>query len=86
MSLTAVATHASRLHALLTDNAVEIIAPDSIALQIAKAIDNLGAALDALNTGSFTASITTHVLHVRELHRPGDESAPNMTTTEETQP
>jgi hypothetical protein len=59
MSLTAVATHASRLHALLADNAVEIIAPDSIALQIAKAIDNLSAALDALNTGATGATIAT---------------------------
>lgn len=59
MSLTNVATHASRLHALLTDNAAQIIAPDNVTVEICFAIYNLGIALDALNTGAPVAATTT---------------------------
>jgi hypothetical protein len=60
MSLTNVATHASRLHALLTDNAVQMkVQSHEVALEIWQAFNNLGAALDALNTGAPAATIAT---------------------------
>ena len=52
MSLTHVATQASRLYALLKDNAVEIVVAEPLQQQFAQAIDDLGTALERLNTGT----------------------------------